>query len=428
MPVFASEISSIQIEDNVLSITYQEDPDINRVIFGGEEGTGYVKVTGNSLDNIKANDQKLNLDSNSRIYFAAVGGFSKDEDVSGNKVTIDGATVGKEDGYGRAKIDEVYFYYGSVYGGLSVNGSVTKNKVEITDGTVRGDVYGGYSDNSSANDNEVEMNGGTVEGYVQGGYSYSNDATNNKITVTGGNLSSNYGFIDGAYSVSGNVKGNTVTITDITKAYTVKGGRSEYGNAEDNKVIISGGTVNLAVAGGYSAEGDATGNEVAVTGGKISLYNGYISGGQSLGRNVKGNKVTITDVTNVDTVYGGNSDYGNAEVNTVIIDGGTINKVFAGFGDAVVQGNEVIISNSTGKGSVGDVIGGSVSWNAEEDYSLVKDNVVTWKDGEIQGNVYGSVIKNRGVYNPIENTGGTFNVYHSSGSSSKTIAEGKSIA
>ncbi|MCF0114364.1 MAG: hypothetical protein HUJ56_03345, partial [Erysipelotrichaceae bacterium] len=254
---------------------------------------------------------------------------------------------------------------------------------------------------ATATDNKAVLpkEGFTVsEGdYFYAGYS-NGDVKNNSFNVE--NLTTTIDNVVGGYSLDGNAVGNTVAITGSSNVVSVYGGHSEYENAEGNAVTISDSSNAEYVYGAYSYKGNATSNTVTISGGDIS-----------------------------GEVYGGFSTFGNAEGNTVIVNGGNVNLAIGGYSEvkAFAQGNEVIISNSTGKGYVGDVIGGSVYWNEEEDYSLVKDNIVTWKDGEIKGNIYGVTYYDFDGDHPIEGSTNILNVYHSSGSNAKTIAEGKSI-
>ena len=63
-----------------------------------------------------------------------------------------------------------------VYGGRSEKGSVTKNTVTISGGTVNNIVYGGYSTNGAATGNSVTLTNGTVNN-IYGGLSWDASST-----------------------------------------------------------------------------------------------------------------------------------------------------------------------------------------------------------------------------------------------------------
>lgn len=148
------------------------------------------------------------------------GGYTTDETVSGNKITIvSGAEIA-------TYTDASGEHGGYVYGGLSRNGAVTDNCVEMTGGAVTKNLLGGYSAGSGAvNSNTVTINGGSVLDGIRGGQSAGGAVTGNTIDLNGGQVA---GKAYAGYSNNGTVTGNTINLNgkngqtgeiDITEAW-----------------------------------------------------------------------------------------------------------------------------------------------------------------------------------------------------------------
>ena len=132
-----------------------------------------------------------------------------------------------------------------------------------------------------------------------------------------------------------------------------------------NTVTISGtlatavpsASLGVAVAGGVARMGDGknvTGNMVEIKGAtfdtgandNVAIYGGSNS---ATNGNATGNTVTISGNSTFGngntSIYGGQSDYGAANDNTVEISGGTINGyIYGGMGSTEASGNTVTIS------------------------------------------------------------------------------------
>ena len=154
-----------------------------------------------------------------------------------------------------------------VYGGRSEKGSVTKNTVTISGGTVNNIVYGGYSTNGAATGNSVTLSGSTVNDEVYGGWSNaSGEVKGNQLTMSAGEVKNIYG----GYSWYGSATGNSVIISSGTVKGDVSGGTvvmdifrdsSDKGSATSNVIKISGGTITGNVVGGASPK-IATDNKI----------------------------------------------------------------------------------------------------------------------------------------------------------------------
>lgn len=223
---------------------------------------------------------------------------------SGNTVTVSGGSI-----------------VNSVFGGFSDGADVTNNKVSMSGGSIGGTevasgiVFGGISYSGNAVGNSVTVSGcsiggtGDASGIVFGGISYSGNAEGNSVTVSGGNIggAGDYsGRIYGGFS-AGNAEGNSVTINSGSiggaglSSGWVFGGSSANGNAVGNNVTISGGSIGMGdysgqIYGGHSASGNAEGNSVTISGGSIGgagLSSGIVCGGLSDTSNAIGNTVSI---------------------------------------------------------------------------------------------------------------------------------------
>ncbi|MBQ3541451.1 MAG: hypothetical protein IJA40_06900 [Phascolarctobacterium sp.] len=131
-------------------------------------------------------------------------------------------------------------------------------------------------------------------------------------------------------------------------------------DANNNKVFIttSKATIMSNVYGGYSDDGNAEGNSVTITGGTFS--DPEITGGYAKDGNAEGNSVTITDGTFSDCeIVGGASFGGDATGNSVTITGGTFSdyEMTGGYADdGNATGNSVTITGGT---ISGEIVGGS---------------------------------------------------------------------
>lgn len=119
------------------------------------------------------------------------------------------------------------------------------------------------------------------------------------------------------------------------------------------------------------------------------------------GQRVYKNQITITDATIAFYAYGGYSENGNADENTVSISGSTVNgEVYGGKGYEECSGNTVIVNNSTVNGE----INGSYSENG-----IAKDNKVSISGGSTVNYVYGGYADKGSVNNTVNIQDSTIN-------------------
>ena len=296
-------------------------------VYGGYEFSSSNEVKNNRVEIIGGTVSK-----------DAYGGFSIDNNVTGNSVKISNngtvglsVTGGRSNGGGTATGNSVEIISGHVgrvvYGGFSGTGNTIKNSVMISGGQVgdgtspSGNVYGGDSWGNGGNglgnaqSNSVTISGGLVEKSVYGGRSGNNrgDTTQNSVLFIGGMVGQH---VYGGNSPNGNSTKNTVTLNGGTVGQHVYGGNSTNGNSTENSVTINGGTVNGNVYGGWS-KNNATGNTVTLNGGTVK---GNVIGGYSSTVNATGNEVTLVGGTILGDIYGGwVGTSGNATGNSVTI-------------------------------------------------------------------------------------------------------------
>lgn len=153
------------------------------------------------------------------------------------------------------------------------------------------------------------------------------------------------------------------------------------------------GTTDVA----YSVTHD--GKVSLAAGSYYEIYGGYND--DDPGQRVYKNQITITDATIAFYAYGGYSENGNADENTVSISGSTVNEeVYGGKGYEECSGNTVIVNNSTVNGE----INGSYSENG-----IAKDNKVSISGGSTVNYVYGGYADKGSVNNTVNIQDSTIN-------------------
>ena len=393
------------LTDNIVTIGNASTPDKPFVSFGGVSGGGLYDTT-NSVENNTLTIHHIKI-SNDPIY----GGRSSSGAVLNNTVTFENGTAANS----------------NIYGGYIANASsqeIRGNKVFIQGGTLGKTVYGGHANYSmgAVHDNHVTVSGGMAKSDVFGGSTMGTGAvTSNSVTITGGRFGDEAagGVVTNA-SNSSDVTGNTLTISGGT--FTKSGGTKVFGvytagsgKAENNSATVGGiDNTDLNVYGAYAAgAGNAVNNHVTITGtGKVggvyagraesstgkaerntitiepggwaenNVFGGYAKGG------VKGNIVNIKGTVNA-TVYGGRLlGGGTADANEVHLDGAVVkNQVIGAEGDngALVKENRASVTNSLVKD---DVIGGfSRGTNGKAERNTVS---VMGAGAKVTGDVYGA--------------------------------------
>ena len=192
-------------------------------------------------------------------------------------------------------------------------------------------------------------------------------ASEDTLNVT---YTEHYLYGDGGTNTTGQREtGNTLTITS-GKATAGFGGRATTGDVTKNNVEMSGGElvydtlyadIQGSLYGGLTDKGNANHNTVTVSGGKLKER---VYGGASYDGNTENNTVTIKGGTVGTHVYGGRTyGGGNAVNNTVTIEGGTVGKrVYGGRSDG--GGNAVNNTVTIEGGTVGERVYGGYAYGA----------------------------------------------------------------
>ena len=425
---------------NIVTI---KDGTLSGNIYGGYSDAQY-KTSGNVEGNqviikggvlksapVTINGTNYNTDGVRYIRGGYTSGYDKDTDTNAsgiakdNEVTISGGTFRSDvevaGGYSNANNAEHNIVniestftgtVGKVTGGeAGGNGTVTKNEVTISGGTVgtasaspadeyaEGVVYGAYSVSSSVNTGDVTGNTVTIKSGTVG----------NTVQAVIGGLTR----ATGSSGNSGKATGNTVTIEGGTIAGIVRGGASmssqnTAGEVKENSVIIKGGelktTTNIDyeahtvtsyrsdIYGGY-LEGDENSgvvqdNTVTISGGDFTsakIYGGYSNASNAVHNTVEFTKDFTAPERNFITVAGGASSSGNAIKNVVTIGGGNIGRyeynVYGGYSETGTAGG------TAGEGNTVTITGGKVEGSAVGGFSksgAVKNNVVTVSGSETE--------------------------------------------
>ena len=346
--------------------------------FDASENT--LKMTGgaiNTFDAIGGSSEKGHTDKNivtiddGRIERAVRGGYTVGGNAKENIVTITGGRI-KENITGGETARQLIFTKLSTE---NYDAYATKNTIDISGGTIGGNVYAGFNsaNNPSAidennqpakwhaaysNENKVTIRKGNIAGVVVGGYaddSFVTQTNNNEVAIIDGIIGANvYGGFDySGYNTEdkNESKENIVSISDGAISGRVYSGYSYLGNAIGNKLTITGGALDSSVYGGNIANGTenkAELNKVEVSGGEVkgSVYGGF-SESDGIKSNTISNSVLISDKANVQKVYGGLSNLGNATDNNVTITGGTINSsVYGGLARNGTAGTQIAQNNT----------------------------------------------------------------------------------
>ncbi|WP_260952111.1 autotransporter outer membrane beta-barrel domain-containing protein [Campylobacter sp. RM16187] len=198
-------------------------------------------------------------------------------------------------------------------------------------------IIGSGSNSGLASNNTINIKNKTniSKGYVVGGVSYDKDSTKNTVTVENSVIDS----AEGGASIKGKSEYNKLTIKNSTvgresagkdedTGYT-SGGSSEAFSAH-NTLIVENSNMYGEVNGG---DGDERANFNTVIVRKSKVYNKNIEGGDSWkGKEAKGNKAEVLD-SSVRNIYGGKSDNGLVEENTVNVVNSKGNNIFGGYSD-----------------------------------------------------------------------------------------------
>ena len=148
------------------------------------------------------------------------------------------------------------------------------------------------------------------------------DVYDNILTVSGGTVRGN-NTTGGRNEGGGNAYGNTLNITDgIIETGIVAGGRTlGGGDAYGNTLNISGGTFSGAAGdfyGGYAIGGGNTNNNTVFVSGTLPAIDGVVYGGYTDTGNANGNSVDFSGTLIDGTITGGRTGSGQQAVNNSV--------------------------------------------------------------------------------------------------------------
>ena len=244
-------------------------------------------------------------------------------------------------------------------------------------------VYGGYSDASGTevSGNAVVFNAGSVTDLYGGRSSVNGTASSNTVVLN----AQNAGTVYGGYSQSGGAVGNHVVINGSNKAVNIYGGRSQWaGNTvsvRENSVTLNNGNITSTIYGGIAnGRGIVSENSVIINGGTV----GKLFGGHARYEDVLDNVVTVTGGTvRTDAIGGFTIQSGNIRRNAVYFTDAEAQNLSGGYatdaGD--VSDNSVI--------STGGTVRNSVYGGRSDGSGNVFNNIVVFEKGTVHGNIYG---------------------------------------
>ena len=322
---------------------------------------------------------------NSTLTNLVAGGYTESMTADANQVTLSDITAGE--GL-------------NIYGGCSLQGSVTDNVVTLTDvdgsaGSViaaGGIASGANVLTGDATDNQIHVTDSTLY-IVAGGISAADGGRGNSIVGIKGIRILDFQAPAYYYNAIGNLvfidetKPNTMNITGA-----VYGGVA-FGYARKNEVHVTSGTTSAAI-GGYSLYKDATDNIVTIGSADFStspVVGTTLIGGLSDSGSTTGNKVyvygsTIGSNTNpvaVETLPG--VGWSIKTLPNGVIAGGLVNTNDSFFDDdsADSSNNEVYISHSTIEDGITEMYGGLGVTAANNNTVTLADTSITLGDSAL---------------------------------------------
>ncbi len=275
------------------------------------------------------------------------GGFGANTKTNGD-VTVNIGTNNEGTLSGTAVI------YGDVYGGSALgevnNETTDKTNVTLNLGTIHGDLYGGGLGRLADVEHSIEAVAANVAGSTV-------------VTINDGTVNN----VFGCNNFNGNPSGASVTVNGGTINNNVYGGGNLAAASVSPEVTINNGTLPGSVFGGGKGDASDVNHSIAAITGSPQVIIGSTSGAVAIKGNVFGGgdaanvigspivtvnncNTTIGTTSTTDgvttytngTVYGGGNAAhvtGSSNSTSVVINGGTINRVFGGGNGEVSAAN-----------------------------------------------------------------------------------------
>lgn len=342
------------ITGSAASALYPDMKEGNTVYVCGGVIAGHV-AGGMSMDFTNpVRNNRVDISGDPVVGRSVFGGYGMYTSVTDNKVHVSGGTFGEElpsepkeqvalaGGYsafgevsGNTVVLEGGTFSRNVAGGFSTTGAVSGNCVDIHGGTMEQDVWGGCSSQGHGRDNVVRLFDGSIKVDMLGCYILDmsdDDVCRNRVEVHGGSVEGN---LFGAYLLwgQGDIIGNSVLVTGGNVAGSVVGGIFQLaGDVLENKVVVTGGNIGengMGIFGGRTEAGRAERNTVIVSGGRLigerdvdgEALSGFIIGGYSASGVARENTVVIAGGRIDGDIIGGYSEDMDAVGNTVVLSG-----------------------------------------------------------------------------------------------------------
>lgn len=344
---------------------YLKQGDVNNNAVVMEGGTLHSSIVGAEADNGDATDNKVDIKGGLFVPAPVLGnivtgGLSHTGNANNNKVNI--VNISADHGNG------VDLVTGGLSGLEALEGKANNNKVTLSGNVQAGRIIGGTSINNSAKGNEVILQGNVNVNEVSGGVGGAGEVGDNKITVQGqakvftltagsliegaeGKVENNEVIIGEkadiqwvtAGSASGSegliASGNKVKISGEAEVYSVTGASikdSLYSEVSNNQVIVEGGTIKHNIVGGSneSMGGKALNNSVILSGNAKVLGNVTASIGAFNTETDNMGSVTVNDQAEVKGRI-----YGDVGIDTITINGGTVNEIITDAGADIIEIN-----------------------------------------------------------------------------------------
>ena len=362
-----------------------------------------INFSDNHLDKVKV----LSGTYNTRFYNGYYYSFNDNRAKGRREVLVEGGLfncdfAGGING-GSSTVDSISIrvkngdFNGAIYCSGEYSTAVGNRRLVITGGSVKGWIAGGCNGLTTS----TATSGGDLDGdtYVYiGGNTIVNSNGNTSVignsTSLGGNV---YGAGSGKPEVAemGQVNNSTIVIADNAAIERNVFGGGNYGyvnyNSGQSDIYVLGGTVTGSVFGGSNLR----------NGYKVNIYmkNGTISQNIYGGSNEQGTIYNLASISvsggTVNNIYGGgygsNTTMSTNGTKITVTDGTINNNIYGGGEQGIVQGATTV---SFEGGSVNDIYGAGKGTEVETPGSAASANVargtiVNVKGGVVDGSVYG---------------------------------------
>lgn len=331
--------NKVAVKDSKVTETVSHGTNVKNMVIAG----GYSE-SGDATENLASVDHTVI--KNSSQDHCAVGGYSRYGSASDNTFIMQNGSISSAD----------------LYGGGSISGDVSGNRLTVDHSTVINFLYGGGSELGKVSGNVVSTDHSRLKNTAYAGWSRSGDAESNTFIMQ--NSSSADRYVYGGYSEKGSTSGNVAILQSNSSAKGVYGGYSKGdGSSMHNKTYIESSALAGSAFGGTSrSSGEVAYNELVVSG-EVTGSGPQAVTGVSLTGRVHNNTLTVKDGGIINSyAIAGNASDGDVYDNTITVEsGGTASSyviggsVFDWDSAKTVRNNRAVVENG---GTAGTVYGG----------------------------------------------------------------------